>query len=130
MPSIRIGLNRVWEQMWISIFSRSAQVAEWKDFSNSESQVLAQCYLRFRRRCHSKNFKYHNGTILAILNLCRSDASHQVWLNPSNRLGGNAVLRISRWTSWQPSWILEWNNFSNIGQDTCIPESLRKTCCN
>ena len=55
-----------WRPSWIS---------EWNEFSNSESlchcdashQVLAQCYLRFGRRCCLKNFKM--ATVAAILDI-------------------------------------------------------------
>ena len=99
------------------------------DFSNSESlcrvdashQVSAQSDLWFVRRCHLKNFKmaamaaiygshleYQNRTILAILNLCVTVMPPiKFWLNPTYRLGGDVVWRISRWL---PS---EQNNFSN-----------------
>ena len=34
-------------------------------------------------------------------------------LNRTYGLGGDVVWRISRWPPWQPSWIAEWNDFSN-----------------
>ena len=55
-----------WQLSWIS---------EWNDFSNSDSlchcdashQVLAQCDLRFGRRCCLKNFKI--AAMAAILDI-------------------------------------------------------------
>ena len=94
------------------------------NFSNSESlccsdashQVLAQSDLWFGRRCHLKNFKMAT-MILAILNLCVTVMlSIKFWLNPTYGLGGDVVWRISR---WQPSWISEWNNFSNSESLCC-----------
>ena len=34
-------------------------------------------------------------------------------LNLTYSLGGDVFWRISRWPPWRPSWILEWNDFSN-----------------
>ena len=110
------------------------------NFSNSESlcrsdasnQVLTQSDLWFGRRCPLKNFKmaamgmsfevfhdgphgghlgYGNRTILAIMNLYNSPKPHiKFQLNLTYCLGLDVVWRIPR---WPPSWILEWNNFSN-----------------
>ena len=60
-----------------------------------------------------------NVTILAILNFCVTVMPPiKFQLNRSWGLGGDGVWRISRWPTWQPSWISEWNDFSNF-------ESLR-----
>ena len=57
---------------------------------------------------------YRNGRILAILNLCVTVMPPiKFWLNLTYGLGGDVIWRISRWPPWRPSWILEWNDFSN-----------------
>ena len=56
---------------------------------------------------------YRNGTILAILNLCITVMLPiKFQLNLTYGLG-DVVWRISIWPPWRPSWILEWNDFSN-----------------
>ena len=58
---------------------------------------------------------YRNGTILVILNLCATVMPPiKFWLIPTYGLGGDVVPRISRWPPWQPSWLLEGNDFSNF----------------
>ena len=52
---------------------------------------------------------YRNGTILAILNLCVTDASHQV--SAQSDLGFRRRCRLKNFKS---SWISEWNDFSNF----------------
>ena len=52
--------------------------------------------------------------ILAILNLYVTQMlSIKFPLNPTYGLGGDVLCRIPRWLPWQPSWISEWNDFSN-----------------
>ena len=43
------------------------------------------------------------------------------WLHPTYNLG-DVIWRISRWPLWQPSWILEGNDFSN-SESTCGPNA-------
>ena len=57
---------------------------------------------------------YWNRTILAILNLYVARMPPiKFRLNLTYGLGGDVVWRISRWPPWWPSWISEWNDFSN-----------------
>ena len=57
---------------------------------------------------------YQYRMILAILNLCGTVMPPiKFWLILTYRLGGDVVCIISRWLQWRPSWILEWNDFSN-----------------
>ena len=102
---------------------------EWNYFSNSESlchsdtsrQVSAKSDLKFGRRCCLKNFKLATmvafldiGTIFAILNFYVAPMPPiKFWLNLTYSFGGDVVWRISIWPPWCPSWISEWNNFSN-----------------
>ena len=57
---------------------------------------------------------YRNKTILAILNLCVTVMPPiRFQLNRTYGCGGDDVWRLPRWPPWQPSWISEWNDFSN-----------------
>ena len=123
-------------------FQDGCRSVEWNDLSNSESlchcdashQVSAQSDLGFGRRCHLKNFKMATmvaildiRTILATLNLCVTVMPPiKFWLNPTFGCGGDVIWRISRWRLWRPSWILEWNNFSNSESLSlwCLPSSF------
>ena len=63
---------------------------------------------------HGGHLGYWNGTVLAILNIyVTSMPPIKFRLNPIYGLGGDVVWRISRWSPWQPSWIIERSNFSN-----------------
>ena len=46
------------------------------------------------------------------------------WLNPTYSLG-DVVWRISRWLLWRPSWIAEWNDFSNSESPCCSNASYQ-----
>ena len=71
----------------------------------------------FQDGCHG----YRNGTILAILNLCVAPMpALKFRLNLTYGFGGDIIWRISRWPLWRPSWIWEWNNFSNSESLTTI----------
>ena len=117
-----------WSPWWPS------WILEHNNFSNYESlccsnasyQVLAQSNLQFGKRCRLKNFKmaadgrhggilgHWNGMILAIVNLYVTPMHpFKFRLNLTYGLGEDVIWRISRWPPWQPSWILEWNDFSN-----------------
>ena len=59
--------------------------------------------------------EYRIGTILAILNLCVTVMPPiKFQLNLTSGLRGDIVKIVSRWPPWQPSWISEWNDFSNF----------------
>ena len=64
------------------------------------------------------HLEHWNGTILAILNLCHCDASHQV-LAQSNLRFGRCHL------NFRPSWISERNNFSN-SESLCCSDASHK----
>ena len=116
----RFSIWPLWQPFW---------TLELNDFSNSESlccsyvsnQVSAQSNLRFRRRCHLKNFKM--ATVAAILDIWTEqfiNSESLIALVPPIKfplnliygLGGDVVWRISRCSPWQLSWISEWNDFS------------------
>ena len=56
--------------------------------------------------------------------LYQSDPPIKFWLNPTYGLGGDVLWRISR--PLQPSWILEWNEFSNSESLSlwCLPSGF------
>ena len=107
-----------WPPSWIS---------EWKDFSNSKSpcgpnafhEVWAQSDLGFGSRCGFKIFKM--AAQAAILDsrmeqLKQFCISMSLWCFPSSF----SSIRLMVWKEMsfekfqlRPSWILEWNNFSN-----------------
>ena len=61
-----------------------------------------------------------NRTILAILNLHAAQMPPlKLQLHLIYSLKG-VVCRISRWPLWWPSWISEWNDFSN-SESSCLP---------
>ena len=65
---------------------------------------------------HDGHLGYRNGTILAILNLYVAPVPPiKFRLNPTYSLGGDVVLRISRWPLWRTTWISELDDFSNSG---------------
>ena len=69
---------------------------------------------------HGSHLGYRNGTILAILDFYVALMSPtNFWLNLTYGLGGDVVKRTARWPPWQPSWILEWNHFSNSESPFC-----------
>ena len=90
----------------------------WKGniFNNSESlchsdashQVSAQSNLQFGR-CHLKNFKM---AMAYSESVCHSDVSHQISAQ-SNLQFGRCCLKNFKMPQRQPSWILEWKDFSN-----------------
>ena len=68
---------------------------------------------QFQDGPNGSHLKYQNRMILAILNFYNALMPPiKFWLNLTNGLG-DVVLGISRWPPWWPSWILEWNDFSN-----------------
>ena len=77
----------------------------------------AEWFEDFQAGHHGGALGYWNETILAILNLYTALMPPiKFQFNPTyglNRLGGDVVLRFSRWPIWLPSWILEQNDFSN-----------------
>ena len=55
---------------------------------------------------------------LTILNLYIALMPHiKLQLNPTYGLGGDFVWRFSRWLTWQPSWISEWDDHSKFPCD-------------
>ena len=82
-------------------------------------QVLAHFDLTFWSRCGLKifnkghHFEYQNGTILAILNLCHIDASHQVLAQSDLQFRRRCHLKNFKMPPWKPSWMSEQNDFSN-----------------
>ena len=109
-------------------------ILERNDFNNSDSlchcvashQVLGSIRLTVREEMSFEEFQdghhgghlgYHNGTILAILNLfVTAMPPIKFQLNRTYGLGGVVIWRISR---WPPSWISEWNDFSNSEFPCC-----------
>ena len=111
-PTYSLGGHVVWRISRWNAFSNSDSLCH----SNASNQVTAQSNMAWEmsfETFHGSHLGYPNRTILAILNLCRSYASHQVAAQSDLGLGGDVVWRISRWPPWRPSWISEWNDFSN-----------------
>ena len=76
----------------------------------------------FQDGCHDSHLGYQNGTILAILNLYLLNL--YVPLMPPIR---SVSIWFTVWGAmsfeeWRPSWIAEWNDFSNSGS-TCLPSA-------
>ena len=64
--------------------------------------------------------------ILAILNLYVAPMPPiKFQLNRTYGLGGDVLQKFSRWLTWQPSWILEWNDFSN-SKPPCGPSAIHQ----
>ena len=57
---------------------------------------------------------YRNGTVLAILNLCSCVASHQVSAQSDLGFRRSCRLKNFKMAATRPSWISEWNDFSNF----------------
>ena len=75
---------------------------------------------KFQAGQHGSHLGYRNGMILAILNLCLTVMPPiKFQLNHTYGLGGDVVLRISRWPPWRPSWIAERNDFS-YSENLCV----------
>ena len=106
------------------------RISELTNFSNSESlcrsdashQVLAQSdprweemlFEEFQDGPNSSQLGYPNRTILAILNLYNAPMLPIKFQLNLTYGSGDVVWKISRWPPWQPSWILEQNDFSNF----------------
>ena len=106
---------------------------EQNNSSNSESlcrpdafhQVWAQSNLRFGKRCRLKNFKMaampswisERNDFSNSESLCRTDASHHVSAQSDLQFEGRCHLKHFKMATshlgHQPSWISEWNDFSN-----------------
>ena len=117
-------------------------ILEWNKFSNSKShchpnashKVWAQSDLPFGSRGFEEFqddhcgglLEYLNGTNLAVLNLHVSQMPpiklqhYQIY-----RSRADVVSRFSSWSPWQPSWILEQNEFSN-SNSPCHPNASHK----
>ena len=106
-------------------------ISERNHFSNSKSpcnpnafhQVSPPSDLPFGNRYQLKTYKIEEGavvrrfsrrlTILAILNLYRSDISNQVLTQSDLWFGRRCRLKNFKMAAMRPSWISEWNDFSN-----------------
>ena len=75
----------------------------------------------FQAGNHGSHLGYWKGTNLAILNLHITQMPPTKFgLNLTYRSRADMVWRFSRWPPWRPSWILEWNDFSN-SESLCSP---------
>ena len=95
-----------------------------QDFQDGHhGQVWAQSDLPFSSRRGLMIFKM--ATVAAILNIGKERLTilnlyialmpHiKLQLNPTYGLGGDFVWRFSRWLTWQPSWISEWNDHNKF----------------
>ena len=129
-PTNRFGADVV------SRFSRwspwlPSWILEGNEFSNSKSPKSPQCLptslgsiqLTVREQTWFEDFQdghrgshlgYWNRMILATLNVYVAPMpSIKFQLNPNYGLGRDVFLRFSRWPTWQPFWISDWNDFSN-----------------
>ena len=83
------------------------------NFGSTGSMVWEEMSFEDFQDGHHGHLGYLNGTILSILHLCVTVMlSTKFWLNPTYGLG-DVVRRSSRCLPWRPTWISEWNNFSN-----------------
>ena len=82
-------------------------------FRSIQLTVWEKMFEEFQDSRHGGHLVYSNGMILAILALCRSDASHQVFAQSDLRFERRWPWRISRWLPLGSSWISEQNNFIN-----------------
>ena len=72
------------------------------------------------------HLRYRNGMILAILNLYVAPMPPiKFQLSPTYGLGGDVVERFSRWLTWRPFWISEWNDFNN-SKSLCGPNAIHQ----
>ena len=78
----------------------------------------------FQAGHHGGNLGSWNGTNLAILNFHVTPMpATKLGLNSTDRLGADMIWRFSRWSQWQPSWILEQNKFSSSESLCCSDAS-------
>ena len=106
-----------------------------EQFSNSESpyhpdaphQVSAQPDLLFGRRCGLNSHLGHwNRRITAILNFHNTPMPPIMFkLNQTYRSVADVIWRFSRWLPWWPSWISDWNHFSN-SKFPCCPNAFHQ----
>ena len=77
-------------------------------------------FVEFQDGHRGSHLGHWNGMFIAILNLYVTVMPPiKFQLNPTYGLGGDVVWRISRWQSWQPTWIWERNDFSNSESPCC-----------
>ena len=77
----------------------------------------------FQDSPHGSHIGCQNGTNLPVLNLHVSPMPPTKFqLNPTYLSRADVVSRFSSWPPWQPSWILEWNQFSN-SKSPCHPNA-------
>ena len=121
---------------------RPSWMLEWNQFSSSEFPspqclppsfssirltILEQMSLQdFQDGHHGGQLGYWNGTYLAILNLQITPMPpNKFQLNLTYSLGGDVVWRFSKWLTGLPSWLSEWNDFSN-SKPPCDPMPFTK----
>ena len=82
----------------------SIRITVWEEMSFEE----------FKMAPHGRHLGCRIGTNLAVLNLRVSLVPPTKFqLNPTYRSRAYVISRLSSLPLWQPSWILEWNQFSN-----------------
>ena len=80
---------------------------------------------RFQDGHCGSHLGYQNEMILAILNLYVAPMPPiKFQLNPTYGLRGDVIWRFSRWPTWWPFWISEWNDFNNCMWPQCHPPRL------
>ena len=116
--NILIRTCEVWDNERQLYFSNSDSISLRCLSSSFGSIWLTVCeemsFEEFQDGHHGSHLGYQNRTILANLNLYVAlMPSIKFWLNLTYNLGGDVIWRVSRWPPWRPSWISEWNYFSN-----------------
>ena len=90
--------------------------------------VWEMWFEEFQDGSHGGHLGYSNRTILAILNFHNTPMPPiKFKLNQTYRLGTDVIWRFSRWLPWWPSWISEWNHFSN-SKSRCCPNAFHRFC--
>ena len=134
---IKFQLNptySLWDIVW-----RISWLSQQKDFTTLNLYVtqmppikfplnltygLGDVIWRLSRSLPCRPSWYRYGTILNILDLnVAPKPPIKFQFNPTYDLGGDIVWRISRWSLWWPSWLLEMNDFSS-SESLCLPSSL------
>ena len=91
----------------------SIRITVWEEISFEE----------FQEDLHGGHLGCRNGKNLAVLNLHVSKMPPTKFqLNPTYCSRADVVSRFSSLPPWQPSWILDWNQFSN-SKSPCYPNA-------
>ena len=146
MPPTNVGFNPHYglgDVVW-RISRWPPWISEWNELGSSESpQCLPPSFsliwLTVRKQMTFLDFqdshhgRYWNGTNLAILNFHVTPIPPtKFWLSLTYHSVADVAWRFSRWPPWRfgwrcrrPSWISEWNDFSNSESLRCYDASYQ-----